>query len=73
MKFEVFARKNAGDDLRQQGIVEAANERLGRVYARSTYDEEDWYQMVIVNREDIIAVAPSKGHHLLTSGGMSDD
>lgn len=66
MKYEVFTRINAGDDLMHVGCVEAPNDRLARTYAYTAYDEEDWAQMVVVRRDDLIEVgretlAPSAG------------
>lgn len=56
MKYEVFARISAGDDLVHVGSVDAESDRLARSYARTTYDEEDWDYMVVVRREDLIEV-----------------
>lgn len=60
MKYEVFARINAGDDLINIGNLDAPNDRLARSYARSTFDEEDWDRMIAVSREDIVEV-PAEG------------
>lgn len=56
MKYEVFARISAGDDLVHVGSVDAESDRLARSYAPTTYDEEDWDYMVVVRREDLIEV-----------------
>lgn len=67
MKYEVFTRINAGDDLVHVGCVEASNDRLARTYAHTAYDEEDWDHMAVVRRDDLIEVgepetlAPSAG------------
>lgn len=60
MKYEIFARINAGDDLINIGNLDAPNDRLARSYARSTFDEEDWDRMIAVSREDIVEV-PAEG------------
>ena len=54
MKYEVFARINAGDELINVGNVDAENDRLAKVYAYRTFDEEDWDRLVVVRREHIV-------------------
>jgi hypothetical protein len=54
MKYEVFARINAGDDLINVGNVEAVNDRLAKVYAYRTFDEEEWDRLVVVRREHVL-------------------
>jgi 1,2-phenylacetyl-CoA epoxidase PaaB subunit len=54
--FEVFARRQRTDPLRHIGCVEAPSVDLARVYARTTYDEEDWIEMWIVDREAMVPV-----------------
>jgi 1,2-phenylacetyl-CoA epoxidase PaaB subunit len=56
MKYEVFARISAGDELIHVGNVDAPDERLVKTYARSTFDEEDWDRMVAVPRRELIEV-----------------
>lgn len=56
MKYEVFTRITAGDDLLHVGSVEAPNDRLARIYAHSTYDEEDWDYMAVVRTENLVEV-----------------
>lgn len=56
MKYEVFTRISAGDDLLHVGSVEAPNDRLARIYAHSAYDEEDWDYMAVVHTEDLLEV-----------------
>ena len=51
--FEVFARKERRDPLAHIGTVRATGEELARVYARSTYDEERWVEMIVVPRSAI--------------------
>jgi 1,2-phenylacetyl-CoA epoxidase PaaB subunit len=50
-EYEVFARKAREEPLRQVGSVVAPDEDLAAAYARATYDEERWVEMVIVPRE----------------------
>ncbi len=52
--YEVFARKERKDPLGHIGTVRASSETFARVYARNTYDEENWVEMVIVPRPAII-------------------
>ena len=54
MKYEVFARINAGDELINVGNVDADNDRLSKVYAYRTFDEEDWDRLVVVRREHMV-------------------
>jgi len=56
MKYEVFARIRAGEDLIHVGNVDAPDDRLVKTYARTTFDEEDWDRMVAVPREELIEV-----------------
>lgn len=53
MKYEVFARINAGDDLVNVGNVDADDDRLAKLYAYRTFDEEDWDKLVVVARKHI--------------------
>ena len=56
MKYEVFARIRAGDDLIHVGNVDAPNDRLAESYARTTFDEESWDRMVAVPRDALVEV-----------------
>jgi len=56
MKYHVFTRDNAGDDLIHAGMVTADSDRLARIYAHRTYDEEDWEFMGIVREDNLIEV-----------------
>jgi len=56
MKYHVFARVNAGDDLMHVGTVQADSDRLARIYAHRTYDEEDWEFLGVVREENLIEV-----------------
>ena len=59
--YDVFARKNRGQPLRHVGYVDAIDDELARVYAWKTYDEENWFEMCVVRREDIIPVNRTDG------------
>jgi 1,2-phenylacetyl-CoA epoxidase PaaB subunit len=53
-EYEVFARKAREEPLRQVGSVVAPDDELAQAYARATYDEERWVEMVIVRRDALI-------------------
>jgi 1,2-phenylacetyl-CoA epoxidase PaaB subunit len=53
-EYEVFARKARAEPLRQVGSVVAPDDDLAMAYARSTYDEERWVEMMIVPRDAVI-------------------
>ncbi|MFC7128018.1 MULTISPECIES: phenylacetic acid degradation PaaB family protein [Haloferax] len=38
------------------GTVQADSDRLARIYAHRTYDEEDWDFMGVVREEDLLEV-----------------
>jgi 1,2-phenylacetyl-CoA epoxidase PaaB subunit len=54
--YEVFARKNRGEPLKHIGNVNSATDDLARVYAYNTYDEEKWFDMFVVRREQFLEV-----------------
>jgi 1,2-phenylacetyl-CoA epoxidase PaaB subunit len=54
--YEVFARKARVEPLEHVGTVNATSEDFARVYARATYDEENWVEMVVVRRDALISV-----------------
>lgn len=56
MIFEVFARKNRGEPLKHIGNLNAPDVELARVYAFNTYDEERWFDMYVVPREQLAEV-----------------
>lgn len=67
--FEVFARKERGEPLRHIGWVNAPNVDLACVFARTTYDEQNWLEMWVVprsalrvalRREERRAAAPAR-------------
>lgn len=52
-KYDVFARLHPGDDTIYIGNVTAQNERLAKMYAHETFDEEDWDYMAVVAQDDL--------------------
>lgn len=56
MKYEVFARINQGDDTIHIGNVTAKSDRLAKMYARNTFDEEDWDRLAVVREEHFLDV-----------------
>ena len=59
--YEVFARSSREQPLGHVGTVNATSDDFARVYARTTYDEENWIEMVVVQRTafvSVIAVEP---------------
>ena len=54
--YDVFARKNRGDQLSHIGYVDALDDEMARVYAWKTYDEENWFEMCVIRRSNIIPV-----------------
>lgn len=59
--YEVFARKERGEPLAHIGYVDALDDATARVYAWKTYDEQNWFEMCVVRRSDIIPVNRSDG------------
>lgn len=54
--YEVLARKEREEPLMHIGTVRATTLDFARVYARTTYDEENWVEMVVVERDDLVPV-----------------
>jgi hypothetical protein len=54
--YDVFARKSRGDPLHHIGYLDAPDDDLARIYAWKTYDEESWFEMCVVRRENVIPV-----------------
>jgi len=54
VEYEVFARKTRGEPLHQVGSVVAPDDDLAAAYARATYDEERWVEMMIVPKAAVI-------------------
>jgi hypothetical protein len=52
----VFGRLGSTDALSQLGTVRATNDDLASSYARTTYDEDKWIEMVVVRRDAVITV-----------------
>ena len=59
--YDVFARKDRGDQLVHIGYIDALDDETARVYAWKTYDEENWFEMVVVERSAIIPVNLNAG------------
>lgn len=59
--YDVFARKERGDKLYHIGYVDALDDETARVYAWKAYDEEKWFEMVVVERTAIIPVNRHEG------------
>ncbi len=59
--YDVFTRKSRGEPLTHVGYLEALDDELARVYAWNTYDEEKWFEMVVVPRNAIIPVNRDDG------------
>lgn len=57
-RYEVFGRINQGDDLLHIGNVSAQNDRLARTYAHTTFDEEDWEDLLVVRSDHLMEVSP---------------
>lgn len=59
--YAVFGRTRATEPLAQLGTVRAPNVDLACSYARTTYDEDHWLEMVVVPQGAITTViAPSR-------------
>ena len=54
--YEVFARRTRDEPLGHGGTVNATSIDFARVYARTTYAEENWIEMVVVERAAMIPV-----------------
>jgi len=54
--YEVFARSSREEPLGHVGTVNATSDDFARVYARTTYDEENWIEMVVVQRTAFVSV-----------------
>lgn len=60
MKYEVFARINQGDETLHIGNVTAESDRLARMYAHNTFDEEDWDYLAVVRRDNLLEVTGTR-------------
>ncbi len=56
MKYEVFARINQGDDIIHIGNVTAQSDRLAKMHAHNTFDEEDWDFLAVIRQDHILEV-----------------
>ncbi len=54
--YEVFARSTREEPLGHIGTINATSTDFAKVYARTTYDEENWVEMVVIERASIIPV-----------------
>ena len=59
--YDVFARKNRGDQLSHIGYVDALDDETAKVHAWTTYSEEKWFEMCVVRRSQIIPVNRDEG------------
>lgn len=57
-EYDVFARHKRGIPLTRIGSVFAPDDRLARFYAVRTYDEENWFEMMVVPRSAEMRVTP---------------
>ncbi|TVP55858.1 MAG: hypothetical protein EA351_09605 [Gemmatimonadales bacterium] len=69
--YDVFTRKSRGDTLTHVGYLTAPDEAMARVYAWTTYDEENWFEMCIVPRSAIIPVNRTDGPFAAASHEVS--
>lgn len=54
--FEVFGRISSLEPLMHVGYVNAPGIDLAKVYAHTVYNEENWIELCVVNRGDIVPV-----------------
>lgn len=54
--YEVFARADFAEPLAHVGNLRAPGDDLAKAYARSTYDEDHWVEMLAVPRRCIVKV-----------------
>ena len=59
--WQVYARRKFEEPLHEIGNVMADDVELAKVYARRSYDEFAWVEMVIVPRETIVHVIETLG------------
>jgi 1,2-phenylacetyl-CoA epoxidase PaaB subunit len=69
--YDVFTRKNRGDPLSHIGYVDAFDDETAKVYAWTTYSEENWFEMCIVRRSEIIPVNRDDGPFAKARGGAA--
>jgi len=73
MIFEVFARKSRGEPLRHIGNLNAPGAELARVFAYNTYDEEKWFDMWVVARDQLLEVFNRSDAGAITPGAVPSD
>ncbi|MBI3733032.1 MAG: hypothetical protein HY259_06180 [Chloroflexi bacterium] len=56
-KYDVFARRAAGDPLTMIGTIYAPDDNLARVYAFTTYNEDPWYEVQIAPHDAFVTVS----------------
>ena len=56
-KYDVFARRAAGDALAMIGSIYAPDDALARVYAFTTYNEDPWYEVLIAPHDAFLLVS----------------
>jgi hypothetical protein len=56
-KYDVFARRTAGDPLTMIGSVYAPDDELARVYAFTTYNEDPWYELQMAAHDAFVRVS----------------
>src|SRR5438132_10222678 len=56
-KFDVFARRAAGDPLVMIGTIYAPDLDLARVYAFTTYNEDPWYELRLAPHDAFVTVS----------------
>ena len=69
--YDVFARKDRGDQLVHIGYVDALDDETARVYAWKMYDEEKWFEMCVVERSAILPVNRLEGPFAKAHGGSA--
>ena len=67
ISYAVVARKNRGDQLSHIGYIDALDDETAKVYAWTTYSEENWFEMCVVRRTDVIPVNRTDG--IFSHGG----
>ncbi len=58
--YEVFGRMSSEEELMHIGYVNAPGAELAKVYAHTVYNEENWIELCVVKREDVIPVYNSE-------------
>ncbi len=54
--WEVYARRKYDEPLYQVGTVAADDSDLGRVYARTIFNEFPWIEMILIPRDTVLTV-----------------